>query len=116
MNEELKRTLNNIIDMDMIVVKRDNYSNSINDIERIYNVDIPLDYKEFLLEYGGSFIKDGIMYEPIESTPVTPKDGFDSINCFYGIKNNNYDIEAAIQTYHETLGTDIMPIADADNN
>nr|WP_243881218.1 SMI1/KNR4 family protein [Rummeliibacillus suwonensis] len=97
----------------MIVVKRNNYEDSVNKIERIYNVNIPLDYKEFLLEYGGSFIKDDIMYHPIERTPVTPKDGFDSIHCFYGITNNNYDIEIAVQTYHEILGTDIMPIADA---
>ena len=114
MNEALKRTLNTIIDMDMSVVTRDNYGNSIKKIELFYNVNIPLDYKEFLLEYGGSFIKEDIMYQPIESTPVTPKDGFDSINCFYGFTNNNNDIEEAIKTYHEILGTDVMPIADAD--
>ncbi|WP_080873400.1 SMI1/KNR4 family protein [Oceanobacillus timonensis] len=113
MNEIIKSKLNEIIDMDMSTIRRDNYNASTNEIERIYNINIPLDYKEFLLEYGGSFIKDGIMYQPIESTPVTPEDGFDSINYFYGITNDNYDIELAIQTYIEVLGTDIMPIADA---
>lgn len=80
----------------------------------MYGVDLPLDYKEFLLEYGGCFIKENRMYQPIEVTPVTPEDGFDSIGYFYGITNDAYDIESTIQTYKGILGSTVMPIADAD--
>lgn len=54
------------------------------------------------------------MYQAIEVTPVTPKDGFDSIGGFYGITNDAYEIESIIQTYKDILGSIVMPIADAD--
>ncbi|WP_336047128.1 SMI1/KNR4 family protein, partial [Solibacillus ferritrahens] len=77
----------------------------------MYGVDLPLDYKEFLLVYGGCFIKDNRMYQPIEVTPVASEDGFDSIGGFYGITNNAYNIESIIQTYKGILGSIVMPIA-----
>ncbi len=110
----IKQKLDEIIDREMVVSKKENAYKSIETIERLYGVDLPLDYKEFLLEFGGSFIKENRMYQPIEATPVTPEDGFDSIGGFYGITNNAYNIESIIQTYKATLGNIVMPIADAD--
>ncbi|ENQ3107967.1 SMI1/KNR4 family protein [Bacillus cereus] len=114
MNKIIKQVLNEIIDLEMVVSKKEDAYKSIETIERIYGVDLPLDYKEFLLEYGGCFIKDNRMYQPIEVTPVTPKDGFDSIGGFYGITSDAYEIESIIQTYKDILGGSVMPIADAD--
>lgn len=114
MNKIIKQTLNEIIDSEMAVSKKEDAYKSIEIIERLYGVDLPLNYKEFLLEYGGCFIKDNRMYQPIEVNPVTPKDGFDSIGGFYGITSDAYDIESIIQTYKGILGSLVMPIADAD--
>lgn len=114
MDKGLKSLLNEIIDTEMVVSKKENANKSIVTIERIYGVKLPLEYKEFLLEYGGCFFKEDRMYQPIEIAPVVHKDGFDSKGGFYGITNDTYDIEVVIQTYLEILGTDIMPIADAD--
>lgn len=113
MNKIIKQALIEIIDSEMVVSKKEDAYKSIETIERLYGVDLPLDYKEFLLEYGGCFIKDNRMYQPIEVTPVTPEDGFDSIGGFYGITNDAYDIESIIQTYKGFLGSIVMPIADA---
>lgn len=98
----------------MVVSKKEDAYKSIETIERLYGVDLPLDYKRFLLEYGRCFIKDNRMYQPMEVTPVTSKDGFDSIGGFYGMTNDAYDIEPIIQTYKGILGNIVMPIADAD--
>lgn len=114
MEKIIKQVLNEIIDSEMVVSKKEDAYKSIETIKRIYGVDLPLDYKEFLLEYGGCFIKDNRMYQPIEVTPVTPKDGFDSIGGFYGITSDAYEIESIIQTYKDILGSSVMPIADAD--
>lgn len=114
MNNKIKSVLNEIIDSEMVVSKKEDAYKSIDAIERIYGVDLPLDYREFLLEYGGCFILDNRMYQPIEITPVTPKDGFHSIGGFYGITNDSYKIELVIQSYMDILGSDVMPIADAD--
>ena len=114
MEKEIKNVVNEIIDTEMVLFKKENAFKSIDTIEQIYGVNLPLEYKEFLLEYGGCFIKDDKMYQPIEITPVTPEDGFDSIGGFYGITNDSYDIGIVIKNYMEVLGTDVMPIADAD--
>lgn len=114
MNHKIKRVLNEIIDPEIVVSKKEDVYKSIDTIERIYGVDLPLEYKNFLLEYGGCFIKDNRMYQPIEITPVTPEDGFDSMGGFYGITKDAYDIESIIQTYMDILGSIVMPIADAD--
>lgn len=114
MNKKIKQILNEIIDSEMAVSKKEGAYTAIETIEGIYGVDLPVDYKGFLLEHGGCFIKDNIMYQPIEVTPVTPVDGFDSVGGFYGITNDAYDIESAIQTHKDILGSFVMPIADAD--
>ncbi|PAE23434.1 SMI1/KNR4 family protein [Bacillus sp. 7894-2] len=113
MNQKLKSALTKIIDTEIVVSQKKDAYKSIHMIENVYGVDLPSDYKEFLLEYGGSFIKDNIMYKPIEITPVTHKDGFDSIGGFYGITDDNYNIESVIKTYKDVLGKVLMPIADA---
>lgn len=114
MNKIIKQKLNKMIDLEVVVSKKENAYKSIETIEGLYGVDLPLEYKEFLLEYGGCFIKENFMYQPIEVTSVTPEDGFDSIGGFYGITNNSYNIELIIQTYKGILGSSVMPIADAD--
>ena len=114
MDKKIKNVLNEIIDFEMVFLKKENAYKSIGRIERIYGVvNLPMAYKLFLLEYGGCFIKDDRMYQPIEVSPVTPEDGFDTIGGFYGITNDSYDIGIVIQNYMEVLGTDVMPIADA---
>lgn len=114
MDNELKRVLNEIIDKKIIVPKKNRAYNSIRTIELIYGVNLPSDYKDFLNECGACLIKDDRMYQPIEITPVTPKDGFDSVGVFYGIADGTYDVISAIKIYMDILGSNVMPIADAD--
>lgn len=115
MDEKIEKVISQIIDTDIIVSKKENVDDIIDKIEHNYNVNLPLEYKEFLIEYGGSFIKENKMYQPIENSPVTPDDGFESMAVFFGVtKESSYNIEMAMQTYKESLGSDVIPIADAD--
>lgn len=113
MNSNLINVLSQIVDTEIVVSKRENPHETISTIETIYDVTLPPTYKEFLLHYGGSFIKEDRMYQPIEKSPITHKDGFNSISFFYGITNDSFSIEKAIQDYLEKIGTGVMPIADA---
>ncbi|WP_077596828.1 SMI1/KNR4 family protein [Oceanobacillus kimchii] len=114
MNKELKNKLNSIIDQDINKENQYNSDLTINKIEEKYNKEIPKDYKEFLLEYGVSFIKDNVMYQPIKKNPVTPEDGFDSIGYFFGLTGDSYDIKEAIKAYQDIIENSFLPIADAD--
>ncbi len=114
MNRNLMNILSQIVDTEIVVSKKENPHETISTIEATYDGALPPTYKEFLLEYGGSFIKEDIMYQPIEKSPITPEDGFDSINFFYGITNDSFSIEKAIQNNRDILGNVVLPIADAD--
>ncbi|KMK95079.1 SMI1/KNR4 family protein [Rossellomorea marisflavi] len=114
MNKEMKQTLNEIIDFEIDMPTKHHAHESIPHIEQQYGVSLPQDYKDFLLGFGGCFIKENAMYQPIEMPSVTPKDGFDSINGFYGCVSNTLNLMSVIQTYKDVLGGSFLPIADAD--
>lgn len=112
MNESVVKKMNEIMDKD-ISAKNDVLSeNDIIRLEQTYEIRIPFEYKEFLKEYGGCYVKDDFMYMLKEASPVTPEDGFDSIGYFYGSRNENiFDV---IKANINTLGKELLPIADAD--
>ena len=99
MNKEMKQTLNEIIDFEIDMPTEHHAHESIPHIEQQYGVSLPQDYKDFLLGFGGCFIKESAVYQPIEITPLTPKDSFDSINGIYGCVSNSLNLMSAIQTY-----------------
>ena len=76
------------------------------DIEKKYNLFFPEDYKNFLLKYGGNYIKDDYLYKPIEKSPITEDDGYDMMDYFLGD-----DIEENIKDYYEIFKDNVFPIA-----
>lgn len=111
MNELVVKKMNKIMDKDTSVKSDVLSEKDIMRVEQTYDITIPFEYKEFLKEYGGCYIKDDFMYISKEASPVTPEDGFDSIGYFYGNKNENiFDV---IKTNMYILGKELIPIADA---
>lgn len=76
--------------------------------EKKYNVNLPTAYRQFLFEYGGGYIKDDYCYRALENSPLTPKDGYNSTDYFYGS-----DIADNMKIYIEELEQKLIPIADA---
>lgn len=80
----------------------------ITSFEKRYGIILPKEYEEFLLDYGSGYIRDDYYYVALENTPLTPEDGYNSVDYFYGS-----DIEDNIDVFLEELNGQLLPIADA---
>lgn len=73
--------------------------------EHNYNITLPRDYRDFLIEYNGGYPNPGtykISYELGESI----------LNIFYGIGNMYDNLEKKIDIFDEILEIGFIPIAD----
>lgn len=103
--------MNKIRDIMDVEVLGENKFHSLEEIcefEKKYDISLSDDYKQFVLQYGSGYIKDGYCYKPIEKSPLTPEDGYDSTDYFYGS-----DIIENIEEYQDELEGMLLPIADA---
>lgn len=111
MNIKVKKKLIEIIDINVSSKKKSITGKEIEMLENKYGFILPKDYKDFLCEYGGSFIKDDYLFKPIELTPMTPRDGYDSMGYFYG--DDVDDIDTKIGDFHYNFKEKVIPIAGA---
>ncbi|MDQ0244738.1 hypothetical protein J2S09_002309 [Bacillus fengqiuensis] len=94
--------------------KRKHHKDEIETIEVEYKVEFPEDFKLFLLQYGTcTFNEDDIYYRSIEKNPWTPDDGFESVEIFYGLDKDEYDIRQMIQRYSEYIPGNLIPFAES---
>ena len=97
-----------IMDTEVLGESKFHSMEEISEFEKKYDISLPNDYKQFVLQYGSGYIKDGYCYRPIEKSPLTPEDGYDSTDYFYGS-----DIAENIEEYQNELEGMLLPIADA---
>ena len=78
------------------------------EFENKYKIELPCDYKQFLLQYGSSYVEDGFFYKAIEKSEITPEDEYDSADYFYG-----NDLVDNMDVYSEEFKQKLVPIANA---
>ncbi|GEM_PF-840965 len=111
---KIEKKLKEILDNALNTEKKEHPEGEIIDIQKKYNITLPLEYKLFVLKYGNSYIKDNIFYKAIEKSPWTPEDGFDSLGFFYGLENDSKDLRKMIEAYLGRISDNLIPIADCD--
>ncbi|WP_191565933.1 SMI1/KNR4 family protein [Metabacillus idriensis] len=84
----------------------------IKEIEVLYNINLPDDYKQFLLKYGGSMIVDDYIYESIEQDSWS-NDRFQAVEFFYGLEETDLDLylKDKINLYNERFPSELIAIA-----
>lgn len=81
-------------------------------IEQKYGFSLPLDYRQFLINYGTLNFAEDIVFLPIEKLPDSSEDGYESIINFYGLENDHNDLKRLIERYNGRIPEDIIPIAE----
>ncbi len=96
--------------MDADINRKHKFKNidEIYSFEKKYHILLPVEYEEFLLNYGSGYVKDDYYYTALENTPLTPENGYNSADYFYGS-----DIVDNIDIFSEELNGQLLPIADA---
>lgn len=80
-------------------------------IESKYGFTLPLEYKNFLLEYGEcAFNEDDIYCNSLEENPWV-KDKLITVDLFYGLNNNDNSLVYNIEAYKEEFPQGRIPIA-----
>lgn len=86
----------------------------IENIESKRKIGLPKDYKDFLDAYGRTMIfNNEIRYKPLEISPWTMKNGYASLELFYGLENDDYNLNNMIQRYEGRIPDSLIPIAEA---
>lgn len=109
--KKIDKKINEIVDNDFKDNIVQHSDNKIVILEKDYNIKLPADYKYFILNYGELVIKENFYFKPLEQTPKSPKDGYHSINIFYGLNDNDMDIRKKINQYKYEFKNKYVPIA-----
>ncbi|MFS0765693.1 SMI1/KNR4 family protein [Peribacillus phoenicis] len=86
--------------------------NQVKKLEKMYDIYIPKDYKEFLLNYDETFFDNEVTYKPIETSPWTSKEGTQVFEGFYGLSSEN-NLFDKIKDYLNRMPDCMIPIGES---
>lgn len=86
--------------------------NQVKKLEKMYDIYIPKDYKEFLLNYEETFFENEVTYKTIETSPWTTKEGTQVFEGFYGVSSEN-NLSDQIKGYLNRMPDCMIPIGES---
>jgi hypothetical protein len=81
-------------------------------IEKEYKLSLPIEYKKFVVKYGGLMIDYGVYFPVLEKSPRTTSDGTRMIDIFYGLQNNEDNLRKKLEAYKDRMPSSIIPIGE----
>ncbi|WP_085990925.1 SMI1/KNR4 family protein [Oceanobacillus senegalensis] len=110
--EQFKKRLETIIDFDVKEINIRWTEDHLNYLERKYNIKLPQDYTFYLQHYGNDYIKEDYHFIPPEGLSNKIKLTPFGVDSFYGLYNDENNMEDKINFYKDLLPADLIPIAD----
>lgn len=80
MIEAVKKKLSEILDKRVIISEKKLSEMRISEFEDKYQIKVPKQYREFLLNYGEAYINTGYQFPMIEKSIVTPQSRIETID------------------------------------
>ncbi len=108
MQKELLKKLNQIIDKSAQINNESANEFAVSDFETKYEIRIPNDFKDFILNFHEFYFKDDYAVKLSECSRYTPDDGYEHIDYLYSAKF----IENA-ETYFRDGKKDFLPIGES---
>lgn len=87
-------------------------NSEVNAIEQKYNITLPDEYKNYLMNCGEITFENDVNYSPAKDYPWTTNESSEKIINFYGLENNQFSLQKAIKTYIGRMPSSIIPIAE----
>mgnify|MGYP003499852346 FL=1 len=109
---ELIKKLEEIIDFDSNVSVETWSAEDIKGFEKKHQVELPHDYKFYLQHYGNDYIKEAFRFLSAVELPEKTTDKYFEIDSFYGLYDDENNIENKIRFYKDLLPDDLLPIGD----
>lgn len=111
MNKEVKQKLNKILYEEITIDNKLLSTKDIYNFENKYNIKLPTEYKNFLINYIERYINENYYFPMIEKSMFVQNDGFESVDYLYG----GSFIENA-ERYIDEYGYEFLPIGEAVGN
>lgn len=83
MNKKIRQKLDEILDMEVIIDNRKLSVKDIANFEDKHGFKLSEEYKDFLMNFKETYIKDYYKFPMIEVSNLTPEDGFENIDYLY---------------------------------
>lgn len=110
--EDYKKKLEAIIDFDIKEINKTWNEDDIKSFEEKYKIKLPQDYKFYLQHYGNDYIREAYCFIPsIELSKKIQQTQFE-IDSFYGLYNDENNIEDKMNFYKDIIPVDLIPIGD----
>ncbi|WP_249595689.1 SMI1/KNR4 family protein [Peribacillus frigoritolerans] len=110
--DQIENKLNTLNIKKQAVFTLSSRENLIKKIETMYDINIPKDYREFLLNYDETFFENEVTYKLIETSPWTSKEGTQVFENFYGLSNEN-NLFVQIEGYLNRMPDWMIPIGES---
>lgn len=107
MNKKVRQKLNEILDMKTIIDSKRLSEIEIADFESAYEIQLPEEYKDFLMNFPEVYVNDDYKFPMIEKSNLTPENGFENIDFLY-VGNFISNAEQFIKEY----GINLLPIGE----
>lgn len=87
-------------------------------LEKALKVELPHDYREFLMTYGAAMFAEYVDFQPVRNLPMPISDtGKGHVSSFYGAARDPYQpLEKAIETFRGRMPDTLIPIGDDSGN
>lgn len=93
--------------------EREDIDEELKCIKNDLEVEVSAEHQYILERYAGEFIRENYEFKAIEKTPLTDKNGFDSVSFFFPLKGQD-NIRDKYTTFKEQLPKELIPIAEMD--
>ncbi|MFB6803980.1 SMI1/KNR4 family protein [Peribacillus butanolivorans] len=110
--DQIENKLNTLNIKKQEVFSLSSRENQIKKIETMYDIYIPKDYREFLLNYDETYFENEVTYKPMETSPWTSKEGTQVFEGFYGLAGEN-NLFNQIEGYLSRMPDCMFPIGES---
>lgn len=107
MNKKVRQKLNEILDMKTVIDDKRLYETEISDFESAHGIQLPKEYKDFLMNFPEVYVNDDYKFPMVEKSDLTSESGFENIDFLY-VGNFISNAEKFIKEY----GTKLLPIGE----
>ncbi|MPQ31648.1 SMI1/KNR4 family protein [Clostridium estertheticum] len=84
----------------------------LDELEGRNDIQIPEEYRKFILKYGGLSFEEDMCFRPIEKSRWTQENSMQGFDYFYGLDGDNLDIRKKRNIYLDRMPNSIIPIAE----
>lgn len=111
MNIDLKQQIERIFLSLKVSPKKflTNRSEEIKKFEEKLSLNLPIEYRVFLLSFENVFFEDEVIFKPLQASPWASHDGLETLDELFGLSN----LQKNMEVYYNRVPNNLIPIGES---